>query len=124
MPPPRFLEELRVLACGIHPDILTGAGLEEALLSYAATATPPSRLKLDLAGRLPMDTESAVYAIVTGLLKASPGASVSIGSDADTVRVFVDGLEDAPDSVLDRLGAAGGSSFEASGGLELVLPCA
>jgi signal transduction histidine kinase len=120
----RTLDELRILAHGIHPGILTGAGLEEALISYAATVTPTPALTFDLADRLPEDTESAVYAVVTGLIKTAPGASVSIGRDADTVRVFVDGFEDAPAYVLDRLSAAGGSSVRASGGLELVLPCA
>jgi signal transduction histidine kinase len=119
----RTLEELRILAHGIHPGILTGAGLEEALISFAATVTPSPALTFDLGSRLPEDTESAVYAIVTGLIKAAPGASVSIGRDADTVRVFLDGFEDAPEYVLDRVGAAGGSSVRASGGLELVLPC-
>jgi signal transduction histidine kinase len=120
----RTLDELRILAHGIHPGILTGAGLEEALISFAATVTPSPALTFDLAGRLPEDTESAVYAVVTGLIKAAPGASVSIRRAADTVRVFVDGFEDAPEYVLDRLSAAGGSSARASGGLELILPCA
>jgi signal transduction histidine kinase len=120
----RTLDELRTLAHGIHPGILTGAGLEEALISYAANVTPSPTLTFDLAGRLPEDTESAVYAIVTGLIRAAPGASVSIRRNADTVRVFVDGFEDAPEVVLDRLGAAGGSTVKASQGLEFVLPCA
>ena len=34
------------------------------------------------------------------------------------------GLVDAPEYVMDRLGAAGGSSVRASHGLEFVLPCA
>lgn len=120
----RTLEELRALAHGIHPGILTGAGLEEALISYAATVTPSPGLTFDLAGRLPADTESAVYAIVTGLIRAAPRASISIGRDADSVRVFVDAFKNAPEYVLDRLGAAGGSTVKASQGLELVLPCA
>ena len=86
--------------------------------------TPSPALTFDLARRLPEDMESAVYAVVTGLIEATPGASVSIGRDADTVRVFVDGFVDAPEYVLDRLGAAGGSSVLDSRGLELVLPCA
>jgi signal transduction histidine kinase len=120
----RTLDELRLLAHGIHPGILTGAGLEEALISYAATVTPSPTLTFDLGGRLPADTESAVYAIVTGLIKAAPGASVSIARAGDAVRVFVDRFEAAPEVVLDRLGAAGGSSILDSHGLELVLPCA
>ncbi len=120
-----ILDELRILAHGIHPGILTGAGLEEALISYAATVSPSPQLTFDLSDdRLPENTESAVYAIVTGLIKAAPGASVSIGSDRDAVRVFVDGMDGAPEHVLDRLDAAGGSSGPGEHGLELVLPCA
>jgi signal transduction histidine kinase len=119
----RTLEELRILAHGIHPGILSGAGLEEALISYAATVTPTPTLRFDLARRLPEHTESAVYAIVTGLIRAAPGASVSIGRDADSVHVVVDGFDDAPEFVLDRLGAAGGSSVVYGQRLELVLPC-
>ena len=119
----RTLEELRDLAHGIHPAILSGAGLEEALVSFAASVTPSPALTIDLTDRLPEDIENAVYAIVTGLIKAAPGASVSIGRDGDTVRVLVHGPERAPEHVLDRLGAAGGSSIVGSHGLELALPC-
>ena len=120
----RILEELRILAHGIHPGILTGAGLEEALGSYAATVTPSPRLTFDLGGRLPQETESAVYAIVTRIVQAAPGTAVSIRRDADTVRVSVDDFENAPEYVMDRLGAAGGSTIRAGQRLELVLPCA
>ena len=54
----RTLDELRLLAHGIHPGILTGAGLEEALISYAATVKPSPTLTFDLGGRLPEDTRS------------------------------------------------------------------
>ncbi len=104
-----ILEELRALAHGIHPDILTGAGLEEALLSYASAVTPSPEFTLSIPGRLPEDVESAAYAIVTGVLRAAPGASVSIARDGDTLRMELTDLQDAPESVLDRLGAAGGT---------------
>ena len=120
----RTLEELRILAHGIHPAILSGAGLEEALVSFAASVTPPPVLTFDLTDRLPEDIETAVYAIVTSIVRAAPGASVSIRRDEDTVRVLVDGPGRAPEHVLDRLGAAGGSSVVGSRGMELVLPCA
>jgi len=120
----KILDDLRNLAHGIHPSILTGAGLEEALISYAATVTPSPKVTFDLGGRLPGETEAAVYAIVTGLIRAAPGASVSIERDGETVRVSVEGVERAPESVIDRLGAAGGSSVAIRRGLELSLPCA
>ena len=97
--------ELRILAHGIHPGILTGAGLEEALISYAATVTPSPKLTFDLSDdRLPAGTEAAVYAIVTGLIKGCPG---SVGRDRPgrgSVRVFVDGVGGAPEHVLDASG--------------------
>ncbi len=120
----RTLEQLRTLAHGIHPSILTGAGLEEALITYAATISPSPMLTIDLGGRLPEATEAAVYTIVTKLLEADSGTSVSIRRDAETVRVIVDGAGDIPEHVLDRVGAAGGSSARGNEGLELVLPCA
>ena len=120
----RILDELRILAHGIHPDILTGAGLEEAMASYAATVAPPPRLTFDLPSRLPQETESAVYAIVTRLIQAAPGSAVTIRRDTGSVRVSVDGVEDPPEYVMDRLGAAGGTRVKAGQGLELVLPCA
>jgi signal transduction histidine kinase len=120
----RTLDELRVLAHGIHPGILTGAGLHDALVSYAATVTPSPKLTIELGGRLSEDAESAVYAIVTRLIQATPGAKLSIKRHAETVSVVMDGVYDAPEYVLDRLGAAGGSSVLNSRGLELVLPCA
>ena len=120
----RTLDELRILAHGIHPGILTGAGLEEALDQLRGDRHAVPGVDLRPCRSAPEDTESAVYAIVTGLIKAAPGASVSIGRAGDTVRVFVDGFEDAPEDVLDRLGAAGGSSVRGQQGLELVLPCA
>ena len=120
----RILEELRELAHGIHPDILTGAGLEEALISYATAVRPSPKLVFNVPGRLPGDVESAVYAIVTAMLKVAPGARVSIARDGDTLHIQVPDLGDAPESVLDRLGAAGGTIQRAGQGLELVLPCA
>ena len=69
----RTLEQLRTLAHGIHPSILTGAGLEEALITYAATISPSPMLTIDLGGRLPEATEAAVYAIVTRLLRGRLG---------------------------------------------------
>lgn len=119
----RTLDELRVLAHGIHPGILTGAGLQDALISYAATVTPSPKLTIDLGGRLAEDVEAALYAIVTRLIQAAPGARVSIKRHAETVGVSIEGVYDAPEYVLDRLGAADGSSIASAHGLEFALPC-
>jgi signal transduction histidine kinase len=122
----RILEQLRTLAHGIHPSILSGAGLEEALDGYARTVLPAPTLTLDL-GRLPETTEAAVYAIVTALVETAPpgsAAHISIRRDSGHVRVLAKDRARAPEYVLDRVGAAGGSSTTIGRDLELALPCA
>jgi signal transduction histidine kinase len=122
----RILEQLRTLAHGIHPSILSGAGLEEALDGYARTVQPAPTLTFDLASRLPEVTEAAVYAIVTALVEAAPPASaaqLSIWRDGGYVRVLAKDRAHAPEYVLDRVGAAGGSITTTGRDLELALPC-
>ena len=59
------LEELRSVARGIHPAVLTGHGLAVALEQVAALATVPVRLQLEVDGRLPEQVEIAAYYVVT-----------------------------------------------------------
>jgi signal transduction histidine kinase len=123
----RILDQLRVLADGIHPAILTNAGLQPALASYAGSLDWPASLTVDLPDRLPPGTEASVYAIVTGLIEAAPHGSrrsYSIRAEGDVVRVIVDADLQVPDHVLDRLAAAGGSSIAGQTGPEFTLPCA
>ena len=47
------IEELRELARGIHPAVLTQRGLEAALQSLASRAPLPVDVRVELAGRLP-----------------------------------------------------------------------
>jgi signal transduction histidine kinase len=61
------LQELRELARGIHPAVLTDRGLEPALRSLAARATVP--VAVDAAvGRLPGAVESAAYFVASEAL--------------------------------------------------------
>ena len=62
------LEELRELARGIHPAILTDRGLEPALEMLAGRATIPVEVAVALDGRLPMRVEAAAYYIVAEAL--------------------------------------------------------
>ena len=55
------LEELRDVARGIHPAVLTGHGLAVALESLAAKAPVPLRLEVELDGRPPEPVEVAAY---------------------------------------------------------------
>jgi signal transduction histidine kinase len=59
------LEELRDVARGIHPAVLSGHGLAVAVESLAAHAPLPVRLALDVPGRLPERVEVAAYYVVS-----------------------------------------------------------
>jgi signal transduction histidine kinase len=61
------LEELRELARGIHPAVLTERGLEPALHAVVARAPVPVELEVD-AERLPQPVESAAYFVVSEAL--------------------------------------------------------
>jgi signal transduction histidine kinase len=58
------LEELRDIARGIHPAVLTGHGLEVALQSIVAHAPLPVRLLIEVEGRLQEQLEVAAYYVV------------------------------------------------------------
>jgi PAS domain S-box-containing protein len=55
------LAELRDLAQGLHPTVLTDRGLEHALAALARRAAVPVELKTTLPERLPLAVESAAY---------------------------------------------------------------
>ena len=59
------LEELRDVARGLHPAVVTGHGLAVALEQVAARAHIPVELRIDLRERLPEQTEVAAYYVVT-----------------------------------------------------------
>src|SRR5204862_268097 len=62
----RALEELRELARGIHPAVLTERGLEAALEALAERAPLPVSLDQMPAERLPAPVEAAAYFVVAG----------------------------------------------------------
>ena len=79
------LTELRELAQGIHPAVLTERGLEAALEVLAARARLPVELEVRLAERLPARIETAAYYVVSEAL-----ANVVKHSGADSARVWVE----------------------------------
>ena len=94
------LEELRELARGIHPSVLSDRGLEAALESLAHRAPVPVELDGELGARLPEPVETTAYFVVaealTNIAKYS-GASharVSVRRVNGVVKVEVhdDGL--------------------------------
>jgi signal transduction histidine kinase len=62
------LKELRDLARGIHPAVLSERGLEPAVRALAARASVPVDIVGHAAGRLPAAVESAAYFVVSEAL--------------------------------------------------------
>ncbi|HSL66126.1 MAG TPA: histidine kinase [Gaiellaceae bacterium] len=81
----RSLAELRDLAHGIHPAVVTGHGLGVALEQVTARAPLPVGLTVDVGGRLPEPVEVAAYYVVTESLAnvakhaRAGSATVSVG---------------------------------------------
>jgi len=93
------LDELRDLARGLHPAVLSGHGLAVALESLTARAAVPVRLTVDLGGRLPDAVEVAAYYVVSESLanvgKHARATSATVvvrhGGDLLVVEVTDDG---------------------------------
>jgi signal transduction histidine kinase len=77
------LEELRELARGIHPAVLTDRGLEAALEALAARSTLPVEIK-GASCELPAQVEAAAYYVVSESL-----ANVAKYAEASAVEVSV-----------------------------------
>ena len=80
----RALEELRELARGIHPAVLTDRGLEAALESLAARAPLPVEIEGPLVS-LPAAVEAAAYYVVS-----EARANVTKYAQASSVKVTVE----------------------------------
>jgi signal transduction histidine kinase len=117
------LEELRELARGIHPAILTDRGLVPAVQALTRRVSLPIDCDLRIEGRLPDPVEAAAYFVVaeavTNVVKYSEAshATVRAWKDGDVVQVEVsdDGVGGADPSrgsglrgLDDRLAAVDG----------------
>jgi signal transduction histidine kinase len=78
------LQELRELARGLHPAVLTDRGLEAALSALAARASLPVAVTVDLDRRPPEPVEAAAYFVVAESMTnvaryaSATGATVSV----------------------------------------------
>jgi PAS domain S-box-containing protein len=91
------LEELRELARGIHPAVLTDRGLEPALEAVATRAPIP--VELDVAGEhLPKAVEAAIYFVVaeslTNVAKYAQATSASVTVERENGTVVVEVSDD------------------------------
>ncbi|GHB55442.1 histidine kinase [Streptomyces viridiviolaceus] len=89
------LQELRDLARGIHPAVLTDRGLDAALSSVASRCTVPVKVTVDLAARPAAAIEGIAYFTVSELLQnvskhsRAKSASVEVWRSADRLLIQV-----------------------------------
>ncbi len=92
------LAELRELARGIHPAVLTDRGLPAALEALAARAPLPVELTANLEDRLPGPIEAAAYYVVaealTNVAKYSEASVVEVRAQRLNGRVMVEVADD------------------------------
>ncbi len=137
------VEELRELARGIHPAILTDDGLGVAVTSLARRAAVPVELDLALDGRLPPAVEATAYYVVaealTNITRHARARSVTVrvSNHDEVLKVEVgddgDGGVDARfgsgiSGLIDRLEAVSGTlEIHSPPGvgtrLQAVIPC-
>jgi signal transduction histidine kinase len=138
------LEELREVAHGLHPAVVSGHGLGVALEQLAAHAAVPVRLYVNAGSRLPEPLEVAAYYLVSESLanvaKYAHASSATVEVTRRTVDVLVeiadDGVGGADETrgsglrgLADRVEALGGQLrvwSPAGGGTRVraEIPCA
>lgn len=124
------IDELRELARGIHPSILTEQGLAPALDSLAERAGVPVRIATDLSHRLPGVIEATAYFVVAESLanvaRHAPSAKALVSAVACDGVLVVEVTDDGPGGVeeaggsglrglRDRVEATGGNLFVGKG---------
>jgi signal transduction histidine kinase len=117
------LAELRELARGIHPAILTDAGLETAVRSLTERSAVPVKIESAAPGRYPAQVEATAYFVVSEALanaaKHSAAAAVRVSLEASGKELLVSVRDDGRGGadpgrgsglrgLRDRVEAAGG----------------
>jgi hypothetical protein len=107
------LKELRDLARGIHPAILTNRGLPAALEDLAARATVPVEVTATPGERLPDAVEAAAYFVVSECL-----ANVGKHADATSATVSATVTADGRLEVVVADDGVGGAEFGNGSGIQ------
>ena len=109
------VEELRDLASGIHPAVLSQRGLDAALESLASRAPVPVEVESGLPERLPIAVETAAYFVVaealTNVAKYAEATFVQVGVRRENGCAIVDVRDDG----VGGADAAGGSGLRGLG---------
>ncbi len=103
------LEELRELAHGIHPAVVTGHGLAVALESVAARSPVPVRLDVSLKERVPEAVEVAAYYLVTESLtnvaKYAEASAATVAIKRENGELVVEVIDDGIGGANDEAGS-------------------
>ena len=124
------ISQLRDLAHGIYPAILTEAGLGLALESLAESAPLPVVVQGTPDERLPEPVERAAYLVVAGSIDAGADASagkisIRVARTGDHLVIEAEGAGTGPFTDLaDRVGAIGGRLAAGPLMLRAEIPCA
>jgi signal transduction histidine kinase len=124
------LGELRTLARGIHPAVLTDRGLDAALSALAGRAGVPVEVDIAISRRLPTPVESAAYFVVSEALTnvtrhaAATRATVSVseGTGQVVVEIVDDGVGGADPAAGTGLAGLAGRVDSIDGHLEVDSP--
>ena len=105
------LDELRDVARGLHPAVLSAHGLPVAVESLAATSTVPVRLTIKLDSRVDEQAEVAAYYVVSESL-------ANVGKHARAASATVDIVRHNGDLVVEVVDdGVGGADTESGSGL-------
>jgi signal transduction histidine kinase len=103
------LEELRDVARGIHPAVVSGHGLAVALEQLAARAPVPVQLTVEVAGRLPEGLEVAAFYLVSESLanvgKHANATSATVEVARTNGQVVVEVVDDGMGGADTELGS-------------------
>jgi signal transduction histidine kinase len=126
------LGELRELAHGIYPAILTEAGLGPALATLADSAAIPVELDDEVEDRYPEVAETAAYLMVAGAIEDAAGrgagyATVTAAHRDGRLTVTVEddgqGRSASMTEIADRVGALGGILTVEPTWMGVEIPC-
>jgi signal transduction histidine kinase len=115
--------ELREVAHGIYPAILTEAGLGPALQSFAVRAPLPVEIEPIVIGRYPTAVEATAYHLVAAMTDDAGRRSATYvaarlvqGNDEPEPHLSVE--------LVDRVGSLGGRITVEAGAVRAEIPCA
>jgi signal transduction histidine kinase len=124
------LDDLRRLAHGIHPAVLSQSGLAAALRALADESPVPLDVEVVPDERFDASVELAAWLVVRDTADRAgrnhlAGLTVRIDRQGDRLVVEVDGAGDeVPTASADRIGALGGHVLGTATGIRAELPCA